>query len=715
MPLPTGPDLLTELAGAWVATLLDASLKGTVALAAAMIAARVFRSRPAAMRHLMWASALAGLLLLPVLTGVLPPVEVPGLPDVSARAGLAPAPDGPAPGAVASAPAGTEGTPGPEAAPAGAGAAGGAGSTRPTGSRVEQVPPPLAIGAIWLLGAILVLARGVAGRIRVWWLARSATPVRGGPWTRTRDRLARRLALRRQVRLLAGSTSSVPMTWGLLRPRILLPPEAAEWSPACRRNVLMHELAHVRRGDYLMRLAGWAAAALYWFHPLVWVALRRMRREQEQACDDHVLRAGVRPSVYAGQLIRLARRLRPRGSGVGVGTSGGGPSEFYLRMRSLLRADRPRGPVRRGRFVAAGAVAALLVSGLAVLAPVPGAGGPEPGDAVVASPAVGLPVATAPVADMEEPDAGAPDAGEPEVEDDAAAPTDAGSRGEGTPARAEPPPRVDPAADESRGSGPRETDGEEAAAVTPATAAAPVADPAPPGEEVFFHGGGPTGQARVALGPPSPFERASRAARPQLDLATNRGAEGARGSPGEGAAAHATICSEGCTVEGMLRRLAERTDPARRLELLRRLAEAPSDRAASVLMDLTYRASHASDRRLAVEALAGVQGTVGDRYLFQVARANPWVSVRAAAIDELARSDGEEVVPWLVSLAYHDVSPEVQKFTVSVLARLDRAGAGSGLLQIARSHPEDRVRSEAVYWLVRTGREGELERLMESA
>jgi HEAT repeat protein len=165
----------------------------------------------------------------------------------------------------------------------------------------------------------------------------------------------------------------------------------------------------------------------------------------------------------------------------------------------------------------------------------------------------------------------------------------------------------------------------------------------------------------------------------------------------------------------MLRRLAERPDSSRRLDLLRRLAEDASARSAAVLMDLTYRASRASDRRMAVQALAGVEGAVGDRYLFQVARANPWVSVRAAAIDELGRSDGDEVVPWLVNLAYNDVSPEVQKFTVSVLARLDRSGAGSGLLQIARSHPEDRVRDEAVYWLVQTGREDVLARLIESA
>lgn len=701
MPSPVGPDLLTELAGPWVAGLLDASLKGTALLLAATVAARLLRSRPAAMRHVVWAGALVGLLALPVLSGTLPSVEVPGVPDLPARLGGVTSPEAPAaphadPGTAPSAAAGAAA----EAPPAAA-------SSRPAGSWLDRVPLAPALGAVWLLGLLIVLARGLAGRIRVAWLARSATPLRDGPWARTRDRLARGLGLRRDVRLLAGSTSTVPMTWGLVRPRVLLPPEADEWSADCRRNVLMHELAHVRRGDYVLRLIGRVAAAVYWFHPLVWIALRRMRREQEQACDDHVLRSGVKPSEYAGQLVRLARRLRPSGHGVGVGTSDDGPSEFSLRMRSLLRADRPRDAVRGRHFAAAGALAALLVGGLAVLAPAPDRpaadSGPEDPGRAVAS--VMLPP-------VDVGDAGG--AGDPAAAGREPAPDD-GTASTG-PEGAEPGPADAP--DEGAPASAGNTGRDDAAGTGEGTPARPSAgEPGPGGGAPLFGGGGRPGGDRwtlSALGRPSPFERASRAERGWFDLATGRRAEPSGAEPRDGAGP-AAVCPEGCSVEGMVRRLAQRPDSAKRLDLLRRLAEDASARSASVLMELTYRASRASDRRMAVQALADVPGPVGDRYLFQVARANPWVSVRAAAIDELGRSDGDEVVPWLVNLAYNDVSPEVQKFTVSVLARLDRSGAGSGLLQIARSHPADRVRNEAVYWLVRTGRGDVLARLIDSA
>lgn len=736
MPSAADPGVLIELTGVWAAGFLDATVKGTVLLLGAFLAARLLRSRPAAVRHLVWAAALTGLLCLPVLSGVLPRIEVPGLPRIMADTGV-------------------ESSPAAAAAPPGMSAAAGEGSREVAGSvggtatsgggshdasspgllgLLDRVSPASLLAGLWLLGLSLVLARAALGRLRIGWLARSAERVRDGPWPRTRDRLVRQLGLSREVTLLQGPVSTVPMTWGVLRPCILLPDEAHDWTERCRRNVLLHELAHVRRGDYLMRLVGRAVVALYWFHPLAWIALRRMRREQEQACDDYVLRAGVRPSEYAGQLVRLARGLRTIGSGAHAGSSTDAPSEFLHRMRSLLRADRPREPVSGGQLGAVGTGAALLVAGLAAMGPA----GPDE----TAAPEAG---ADPPAPDLSDPvarvvgglDRAPDDGGEPRDEPPAASPTTSEGPGTGTPA-----PREDRSAADGEGNEAGRA-GEEESGTTDASRARATRE-----TEVARAGAGAEEQGgdreKRAGGPnlvPDDFAGLSLRAesmlavepeptlRPGFTEAVRGAGSGgagpeAREAPGEETESVAAggeerpaegPCSMLCTVDEVLARLAERPDSTARIEMLRSLAHSSSDRSAAVLMKLSYRAHRPDDRRMVVRALAEVPGRVSDRYLYQVARANPWVSVRAAAIDELGRSGGERVVPWLVNLAYQDVNPEVQKFAVSVLARSEHGGVESGLVQIARSHPKDEVRDEALYWLARTGRDDVLERLVGSA
>jgi len=99
---------------------------------------------------------------------------------------------------------------------------------------------------------------------------------------------------------------------GILRPVILLPEDASNWTPSRRRAVLAHELAHVRRHDPAILLAAHLATIVYWFHPLCWLAAVRLRIESERACDDAALRIGLLPSGYAGHLLDLARMFNPQ-------------------------------------------------------------------------------------------------------------------------------------------------------------------------------------------------------------------------------------------------------------------------------------------------------------------------------------------------------------------------------------------------------------------
>ena len=130
-----------------------------------------------------------------------------------------------------------------------------------------------------------------------------------GPLRGLTSALAAELGVRRPVTLLGGETAT-PMTWGWLRPVILLPPDAEDWPDDRLRAVLLHELAHIARADWPAQMAGHLACALYWFHPGVWLAARQARSEGERACDDRVLLSGVPAPDYARHLLDVARALR---------------------------------------------------------------------------------------------------------------------------------------------------------------------------------------------------------------------------------------------------------------------------------------------------------------------------------------------------------------------------------------------------------------------
>jgi TonB family protein len=100
------------------------------------------------------------------------------------------------------------------------------------------------------------------------------------------------------------------VTWGIVRPKVILPSTAPEWSDDRIRVVLAHELAHIQRGDWVAHMAAEILRAVYWFNPLVWAATARLRQESEHACDDTVIRSGIDASEYAAHLLYLARTLR---------------------------------------------------------------------------------------------------------------------------------------------------------------------------------------------------------------------------------------------------------------------------------------------------------------------------------------------------------------------------------------------------------------------
>jgi beta-lactamase regulating signal transducer with metallopeptidase domain len=233
-----------------------------------------------------------------------------------------------------------------------------------------------ALTALWVGVALLLLARLAFGALVLAGIVRRATPLTTSDWTRPLLEAADRLSLDRAPRLLLSDRLPMPFACGLVWPAIVLPAAAAEWTDRRRRAVLCHELAHLRRLDLLLNALGQVACAVWWFHPLVWAAARRLRLESERACDDLVLGVGTRPSEYADHLLQIvcgAARARTPAIALPMAQR----REFEGRMLAILERGARREPAsRRHSALLATAALALVVPlaalGTAVRAAAPG-------------------------------------------------------------------------------------------------------------------------------------------------------------------------------------------------------------------------------------------------------------------------------------------------------------------------------------------------------
>jgi beta-lactamase regulating signal transducer with metallopeptidase domain len=161
--------------------------------------------------------------------------------------------------------------------------------------------------AAWLCGIGVGLLRFIAGLVSASRITRRANPVDSPGWLTTLGEAASAVGLTAPVRLKSSTDTTIPVAWGIVKPTVILPPDAETWSPDRRHVVLVHELAHVRRQDCLVQSLAQIARSIYWLNPLAHIAVRRLRMEQERACDDIVLNAGTDGPLYADHLIDIAR------------------------------------------------------------------------------------------------------------------------------------------------------------------------------------------------------------------------------------------------------------------------------------------------------------------------------------------------------------------------------------------------------------------------
>ena len=324
--------------------LIGIALKSTVVLGVAGLLAFVLRGRSAAARHLVWTAAAAAVLALPFLSVSLPVLPVPASTGVVFQALASASGDGAvAPSAIARGGAAARGTPA---------------AWRPDWRMILML--------LWAAGAAIAFAQMLVACVTIWRLRRSARPFRDLDLC---NALSQALGMRRTVNVLETKTGSMPMTFGILRSAIFMPSDAAQWSDERRRVVLLHELAHVRRGDVAAHLLARAALSLYWWNPLAWIAWREFLKERERATDDLVLNAGARASEYASHLLQVARSMQSSTAMGWAAVAMARRSQLEGRLLAILDTRIARkAPGRAAAFVASLLAIALVAPFAAVQA-----------------------------------------------------------------------------------------------------------------------------------------------------------------------------------------------------------------------------------------------------------------------------------------------------------------------------------------------------------
>jgi beta-lactamase regulating signal transducer with metallopeptidase domain len=327
---------------------LSILLQSAVLLLAGLLVLRLARRAQPAVRSLLGRSLLVGVVLSAVvslaLTNVVPTVwsvEMPAATGQSAPQVLE-ADDAPGVSAGATGP--------------------GAPEALPLARAAESNGIYTAAIALWLGGALVLLARLAWCHAQVLAARRASEPIRSGVMAEVlREECAR--MQRREPALLRHPAGGGPFLAGVWRPAIVLPQRCEQlFQGETARAVLRHELAHLKRRDVAWNGVAHIACALLWPQPLLWLLRREMEDASEQACDAEVLGGGYAAPAYARCLVELAERL-PLSRAERVAAAGVAPvrSSLGRRVQSILSARSSSARVRRRFKLAIGTLTLCAV------------------------------------------------------------------------------------------------------------------------------------------------------------------------------------------------------------------------------------------------------------------------------------------------------------------------------------------------------------------
>ena len=332
----------------WLKFLIDATLKSLVIFAVAGLFGFMLRRYSAAVRGLVWSMAIVGCLIVPFFSITLPQWEVGVLPTTPEGFEVDPWADNrqtaTSPVSITSPPlpsiTGSSTYTTPPVQPRTPTGEGNAPQLSTSGTGLTSLHWTDWLVVCWVGGTLFLLVRLIVGISAVWHISTRSNHFNGSISHMPRN-------WKRSVSVRQSDAVTVPMVWGLFRPVILLPADADNWSAERQRAVLLHELAHIQRQDWLMQTVAQIACAVYWFNPLVWFAVRRMQAEAERACDDHVLNAGYQSTDYAHYLLDIVRNIKATGIAKRSAVAMARSSKIEGRLQMVLAENQNRKPMTK--------------------------------------------------------------------------------------------------------------------------------------------------------------------------------------------------------------------------------------------------------------------------------------------------------------------------------------------------------------------------------
>jgi TonB family protein len=316
-------------------------IKASAILIAGLCINRLLRNRAAAERHVVWVAAILSAALLPLLSVVMPSWQpsvaqqiIRALPNLSERKS-------------------TSGTASDFVFHAD--------SIESSAAGLDRL-----IQFVWLAGMGTSLFFFAAGIRKQRLAAARNRSMADTPLAQMTAQMASQMRCTRRIHLSQSADLTMPMTWGILRPQISLPDGVDTWPEERKRVVIAHELAHVRRWDWLCQMGARLVCAVYWFNPLFWIACNRLYRDAEIACDDAVINLDIDPKEYASHLFEIAKTLR--NSTVWATTLAmAHRSALEKRFAALLDSNANRRGAARSTFLMTAAATLFVVLPLAAM------------------------------------------------------------------------------------------------------------------------------------------------------------------------------------------------------------------------------------------------------------------------------------------------------------------------------------------------------------
>ena len=285
--------------------LIESSVKGSLLLILILIFIKIFRNLSATTRYILWQVVLISQIIIPIFILILPEIKLSTdlVPSDSYKAISVQSSDI---GKNSATPAvqnlteiNTEDKPSIHKQS----------DVNSAIAVVRNIPQDAILMGIWICGLLLFAIKFIIGYYQIYNLQPSLIKLKDQPLNIILLQSIKVLNINSPIYLYLSDEISVPITRGMRKHQIILPLESVDWPKDRQEAIILHELMHIKRKDYLLNILLNIVSILYWFNPLIWIARKWHYAEGEKACDDYVILSGADPDNYAQHLLDSARSL----------------------------------------------------------------------------------------------------------------------------------------------------------------------------------------------------------------------------------------------------------------------------------------------------------------------------------------------------------------------------------------------------------------------